>query len=435
MRILDTKRAALAEFARRSEDMFDEAAADTVRDIVAAVRRDGDDALRALTERFDGVRLASFQVPASEVAAAEAALPPALAAAIRLSAERIERFHRQQPSSGFLAQEAGGVLGQLVRPLSSVACYVPGGTAPLFSSLLMTAVPARVAGVGRVVAATPPRPDGTVAPEILFAASVAGVDAVYRIGGAQAIAALAYGTNAVEAVDKIVGPGNRFVVLAKRQVFGTVGIESLPGPTETLVVADASADPRHVVADLLAQAEHLGAQPVLVTPSRSLVDAVLAALEPAVTSLPTAPAARESLDRRGLICLVADLDEALEVANAYAPEHLCLLTAEPWELLPHVVNAGGVFLGRNSLEALGDYVAGPSHVMPTAGTARYASAVNVRDFQKVIPLVALGKELVDDIGPSAVLMARAEGLEAHARAVEARLIAGTDEEAAGVRQA
>lgn len=421
MRRLESKHEALTAFSRRDEVLQDDDALRVVRRVVEAVKTGGDDAVRAYTQRFDGVTLGPLEVDDAALDGAEAALDPALVGAIRLSAERIRSFYGAQPTGGFLQPEDGGLLGQLVLPLSRVACYVPGGTAPLFSSLLMTAIPARVAGVREVVVATPPRADGSVAPEILFAARVAQADAVYRVGGAQAVAALAYGTATIRAVDKIVGPGNRFVVMAKREVFGAVGIESLPGPTETLVLADATASVDHVVADLLAQAEHLGAQPVLVTPSRRLADAVEAAFESALATLPTAAFARASLLERGYIVIVGDLAEGMEVSNAYAPEHLCLLVSDPWALVPEVVNAGGVFVGSNSLEALGDYVAGPSHVMPTAGTARYASAVNLRDFQKVIPIVALGSELVERIGPSAVVMARAEGLEAHARAIELRL--------------
>ena len=269
--------------------------------------------------------------------------------------------------------------------------------------------------------ATPPGPDGEVAAEILYTAGQLGLTELFRIGGAQAIAALAYGTETVPRVDKVVGPGNRFVVLAKREVFGDVGIEALPGPTETLVLADDGADPEYVVADLLAQAEHAGAQPVLVTTSPELAAAVQARLPEALGDLPTASFAQESFRERGLIVLVPDLEEGLEVANHYAPEHLCLLTRNPWELLAGVENAGGVFLGDHSLEALGDYIVGPSHVMPTSGTARFASFVNLRDFQKVVPVVGLGPELVARIGPAAARMARAEGLEAHARAIEVRL--------------
>ena len=244
---------------------------------------------------------------------------------------------------------------------------------------------------------------------------------VYRVGGAQAVAALAYGTETLPRVDKIVGPGNRFVVLAKQLVFGAVGIEALPGPTETLVLADASADPKHVAADLLAQAEHVYAQPVLVTTDEGLLEQVRVELSRQLETLPTQAAAQEALERRGYAVIVASLEEGLRVSNLYAPEHLCLLVQDPEAALEHIEHAGGVFVGASSMEALGDYAAGPSHVMPTGGTARFASALNVRDFQKVIPVVNLGPETLFEIGPSAARLARAEGLEAHARAIESRL--------------
>jgi len=421
MRIVRGLEAALDAVRHRAQDLLDEPTERSVREIVDAVRRGGDDALRVATERLDGVRLDALRVPRDEIEAASDAIEPELRGAIDLAIERIERYYRRQPAGGFLDTDDGAVLGQLVRPIERVGVYVPGGTAPLFSSLLMSAVPARVAGVERIVVVTPPRKDGSVPVEILYAAAQVGAEHVVRVGGAQAVAALAYGTESVPRVDKIVGPGNRYVVAAKRLVFGTVGIESLPGPTETLVIADERADPEHVAADLLAQAEHLGAQPVLVAWSDEVVRRTLDAVEAALRTLPTAEAARESIEERGMVLQVADETEAMRVANAYAPEHLCLLVDDPWRLLPGVRNAGGVFLGAHSMEALGDYVAGPSHVMPTSATARFASFVNVRDFQKVIPVLSLSPGVVQEIGPAAVTMARSEGLEAHARAVLSRL--------------
>jgi len=392
-----------------------------VADTLEAVRSQGDAAVRELTERFDGVRLETFEVPAKAYEEAAVLLGDALKEAIRLAIRRVRRYYRHQVEGGFLSQEDGALLGQLVRPLERVACYVPGGTAPLFSSLIMTAVPAQVAGVPKVVVATPPREDGGVAAEILFTARELGLTTVYLMGGAQAIAALAYGTESIPRVDKIVGPGNRFVMLAKQMVFGEVGIEALPGPTETLVLADDSARVDAVVADLLAQAEHDQAQPVLVTTSAALAEGVVKALPAALEGLSTALSAGASLEERGVAVVLGDLDSAMEVVNAYAPEHLCLLLADPWQVLDRVRNAGGVFLGEYSLEALGDYLVGPSHVMPTGGTARFSSFVNLRDFQKVMPLISVGLELVEKIGPPAARMARAEGLEAHARAIELRL--------------
>jgi histidinol dehydrogenase len=392
----------------------------TVSEIIAAVRAEGDVAVARYSARFDGVALDEVVVSENLWAAAEAAVSGELKEAIAHSIARVRAFYQRQPQEGFVRAEGGAVLGLLTRPLARVACYIPGGTAPLFSSLIMTAVPAQVAGVPEIVVATPPRRDGSVAPELLVTARLLGLSTVYRVGGAQAIAALAYGTAAIPKVDKIVGPGNTYVVLAMQQVFGAVGIASLPGPTETLVLADDGADPEWVAADLLAQAEHVYAQAVLVTPSEALWHRVEAALARQLATLPTAETARAGL-ARGFVVIVSDLTEGLAVANAYAPEHLCLLVRDPWAMLPKVRHAGGVFLGEHSLEALGDYLAGPSHVMPTAGTARFGSALNVRDFQTVIPLVAASGELLREIGPAAAQMARAEGLEAHARAIMSRL--------------
>ena len=394
---------------------------EAVDEIVREVRVRGDAAVAEFTHRFDGIEVSSTLVPGDAIEGAGAQVPEPLQDAIRHAIARVRAYFERQPSEGFLHADDDGLIGQLVRPLDSVACYVPGGTAPLFSSLLMAAVPARVAGVPRVVAVTPPRSDGGIAPEILYTAHLLGIDEVIGIGGAQAIAALAFGTQTITPVDKIVGPGNAYVVAAKRALYGVVGIESLPGPTETVVVADGSADPDHVVADLLAQAEHRGAQPVLITTDPSLADRVQAALPAAAADLPTASDAQESLRARGLLLTVDGLDQALEVANAYAPEHLCLLVTDPWRAVSRVRHAGGIFVGDHALEALGDYLAGPSHIMPTGGTARFASFVNVRDFQKVIPVLDLTQDAVRRIGPDAARMARAEGLEAHARAVESRL--------------
>ncbi len=399
----------------------DAAQRDAVAEILAQVKGNGDAAVRAYTERFDGVSLESLRLPESAFDAAERAVSKGTQEAMALSAARIRAFYSHQPREGFLQQADGGLLGQLVRPLGRVGVYVPGGSAPLFSTLLMCAVPAQVAGISDITVATPPREDGSVAPEILVAARLLGVNEVYRVGGAQAVAALAYGTESIPRVDKIVGPGNAFVVLAKQLVFGVVGIEALPGPTETLVLADHTADPEHVAADLLAQAEHAYAQPVLVTTDAGLLTRVQRELEHQLLTLSTRDAARDSLETRGYAVIVGSLAEGLKVANLYAPEHLCLLVQDPWAAVPGVENAGGIFLGASSMEALGDYAAGPSHVMPTGGTARFASALNVRDFQKVIPVVNIGAETLQEIGPGAARLARAEGLEAHARAIEARL--------------
>lgn len=402
----------------------DAAAVETVSRIVQDVRTRGDAALQEWTHRLDGVTLAHFAIPQERLEAAAAALDPALLAALRLAAAELERFHLRQARNTWVDFNVEGALGQLVVPLQRVGIYVPGGTAPLPSSLLHAAIPARVAGVTEIIACSPPqRTTGEPAPVILAAAYVAGVTQLFTLGGAQAIAAMAYGTASVPRVDKIAGPGNQFVTLAKKAVFGSVGIESLAGPTETLLIADDSADPRYVAADLLAQAEHILASAILLTPSAGLAAAVQAEVETQLARLPetNARAAREAVEQRGGIVLVHDLDMAFEIANEYGPEHLCLLITDPWEQIGRVRNAGGVFLGERSFEVLGDYVAGPSHIMPTEGTARYASPVNVDDFRKVISLIGLNTAALKRIGPAAVRLAEAEGLLAHAAAVRVRL--------------
>ncbi len=398
--------------------------AEAVERIIRDVRARGDAALRDWSARLDGAAPEPLELPRERWAEAAAALDPALLEALRLAAGEIERFHRRQARASWVEFGPEGALGQLVVPLERVGLYVPGGAAPLPSSLLMAAIPARVAGVREIIVCSPPRgAGGEPAPIILAAAHVAGVDRVFALGGAQAIAAMAYGTAAVPRVDKIAGPGNLFVILAKRAVYGAVGIEALPGPTETLVIADASASPRAAAADLLAQAEHVLASAIMLTPSRALAEATQAAVARQLEALPApnARAAADALAQRGGIVLVPDLDAAFDLANDYAPEHLCLLLADPWLYVGRVRNAGGVFLGERSFEVLGDYVAGPSHIMPTGGTARYASPVNVDDFRKVISLVGLNDAALRRIGPAAARLAEAEGLAAHAAAVRARL--------------
>lgn len=405
----------------RQADSTDSNAAQVVRDVIKAVREDGDAAVMRLTQQFDSREATALRVPAARLQEAHATLDAQLMEAIRLSISRVRNYYSHQRETGFSFSEGDSEFGMLVRPLASVGCYVPGGQAPLFSTLIMTAVPAQVAGVSRIAVASPPGPGGAPHQAVLAVAHELGIDEVYAAGGAQAVAALALGTETVMPVDKIVGPGNRFVMEAKRQLFGLVGIESLPGPTETLVLADSSARPQDVIADLLAQAEHEGAVPVLVTDSQALLDAVLAGLPEAAAGLPTAETANESLEERGAAILVADLQEGMQVANEFAPEHLCLLVEDPDALLPLVTNAGGIFVGHSTMEALGDYIAGPSHVMPTGRSARFSSFVNLRDFQKVMPVVRSSRQLVAETGPAGARMARAEGLEAHARAIESRL--------------
>lgn len=397
--------------------------AEAVDRIIRDVRARGDTALFDWSTQLDNASGGPLEVPRARWEQAAEALDPALLASLRLAAEQIERFHRRQARNSWVDFSVEGALGQLVVPLQRVGLYAPGGSAPLPSSLLMAAIPARVAGVEELIVCSPPqRATGEVHEIVLAAAYVAGVDRVFALGGAQAIAAMAYGTASVPQVDKIAGPGNLFVVLAKRAVYGVVGIESLPGPTETMVIADASADPRLAAADLLAQAEHdVVASAIMLTPSRALAEATQAEVARQLEALERADVAAQSIEQRGGIVVVPDLEAAFALANAYAPEHLCLLLAEPWQYVGKVRNAGGIFLGERSFEVLGDYVAGPSHIMPTGGTARFTSPVNVDDFRKVISLVGLNEAALQRIGPAAARLADAEGLTAHAAAVRARL--------------
>lgn len=397
--------------------------AQAVERIIADVRRDGDAALERYSREIEGVNLDAIVVSYAEIDAAYRQLEPALIDALRLAAGEIERFHRKQSRQSWVEWSDEGALGQIVVPLERVGVYAPGGTAPLPSSLLMAAIPARVAGVSEIVVCAPPQRDtGQISPLVLVAADIAGVQTIYKLGGAQAIAALAYGTESVRRVDKIVGPGNIFVVLAKRAVYGVVDIEALPGPTETLVIADASADPRLAAADLLAQAEHdTLASAILLTNSASLAEQVQLEVGRQLEELSRADIAAVSIERQGGIVVVPSIEDAVRLANEYAPEHLCLLVADPWRYVGMVRNAGGIFLGERSFEVLGDYVAGPSHIMPTGGTARYASPVNVDDFRKIISLVGLNESALRRIGPAAERLALAEGLTAHGAAVRKRL--------------
>ncbi|MDQ3413225.1 MAG: histidinol dehydrogenase [Chloroflexota bacterium] len=397
-------------------------AEEVVDRILHDVRTKGDAAIVRYTKAFDGAAPASLEVPRAGWQAALRNLEPELREAMTLAAAQITRFHDKQRRTSWIDYTNEGALGQIVRPLERIGIYAPGGSAVYPSSLLMTAVPARVAGVGEIIVCSPPGPDGEVSPLILAAAEVAGVDRLFQIGGAQAIAALAYGTETVPHVDKIHGPGNIFVVLAKRRVFGTVAIDQLPGPTETVVVADDSARPDLVAADLLAQAEHDPmASAILLSTSGALVDLVVAELGEQIEHLERKAIASQSLATNGLIVVVEDVATAVDLANRYAPEHLCLLLRDPWAAIPLVRHAGGIFVGEDSPEALGDYTTGPSHVMPTGGTARFSSPVHVNDFLKVISLVAANRAAVERLGPATIALARAEGLTAHAVAIQRRL--------------
>jgi histidinol dehydrogenase len=414
----------------RLRDLFGRSlsAEEAVAQIVADVRRDGDWALKDYTRRIDGLALDSFWVDASTLETAYHALNVGLREALHLAATRIRSFHEREPHQSWLEwDDEGGALGQMIRPLHRVGVYVPGGTASYPSSLLMAAIPAQVAGVQEILAATPPfdvdqaLEAGQGGAVILAAAHIMGLERVLLLGGAQAIAALAYGTGSVPRVDKVVGAGGLFVTLAKKQVYGDVGIEGLHGPTETLIVADETASPVLVAADLLAQAEHDPlATALLITPSARLAEAVRTQVRRQLPNLARRTIIEESLTGQGAILTVDSLDQALELANEYAPEHLCLLVAEPWSAVGRIRNAGGIFVGEGSSEALGDYVVGPSHVMPTRGTARFSSPLHVRDFLKVTSIFAVGDVAAQRLAPAAQRIAQAEGLTAHAAAVAAR---------------
>lgn len=399
---------------------------EAVRRILADVRARGDAALIEWTERIDRVALDATAVSTEQLDAARSHVESSVLDAMAVAAARIERFHKRQPSLTWSHKDDEGTLGQMVRPIERVGIYIPGGKAPLPSSLLMTAIPARVAGVRHLSIISPPQQEGPFRglphPAILAAAALVGVDAVYVGGGAQAIGALAFGTESIVAVDKICGPGNLFTTLAKRQVYGAVGIDGLPGPTETMVIADEHADPTLAAADMLAQVEHgLLSSAILLTPSRTLAERVQIAALSQLEELAEGERLAEWLAAGSGIVVTANLGEAFVLANAYAAEHLCLLLDDPWPWVERVQNAGGVFVGERSFEVLGDYVAGPSHVMPTGGTARFASPVNVNDFVKIISVVGLNERALRAIGPAAQTLAEAEGLFAHAAAVKKRM--------------
>jgi len=396
---------------------------EAVARILSDVRWHGDEALRRWTACIDGLTLDAFEIPAKALVAAHDLLSPDLVKALHLAAERIRAFHARQAISSWMTTDLGGILGQRVTPLQRVGIYVPGGTAPLPSSLLMAAIPARVAGVDEVFVCTPPgHGDGQVSQVILAAAHIAGVDRLFRVGGAQAIAALTYGTETVPRVDKIVGAGGLFTTLAKRQVYGLVGLDGLYGPTETVIVADDSANHAWVAADLLAQAEHdILATAILLTPSRPLAEAVQAQVSRQIEKLGRTEVITASLTGQGGIVLTPNLETAVRLADEFAPEHLCLSVREPELWVEHIRHAGGVFLGEHSCEVLGDYVAGPSHIMPTGGTARFGSPLNVLDFVKIINVIGLDAETAIRLYPAAACIAQAESLTAHAAAAERRV--------------
>ena len=396
---------------------------DIVADILRRVKEEGDAALRDYTKRFDGADLDSLQVTADEIAEAVASVDPKFLDILKRAAANIRNFHEKQVRNSFIINdEAGIVMGQKVIPVDRAGLYVPGGTAAYPSTVLMDAIPAKIAGVPQVVMVSPPNKEGKISPVILAAAYVAGVDKIFKVGGAQAIAALAFGTETVPKVDKIVGPGNAFVAEAKKQVFGTVSIDMIAGPSEILIVADETADPRYVAADLLSQAEHDKlASAVLVTDSMALAKAVQAELEVQIPALSRAEIARASIDNNGKIIVADTLSVVLDIANEIAPEHLELCVDNPFDYLDGIRHAGSVFMGKHCPEALGDYMAGPNHTLPTSGTAKFSSPLSVDDFVKKTQYTYFTKEALERVGRDVAYFAEQEGLTAHAKSAVIRL--------------
>ncbi|WP_088834917.1 histidinol dehydrogenase [Paenibacillus tyrfis] len=398
---------------------------ESVQRIIEEVRRDGDAALRKFAQQFDGVKIEELRVTQEEIEAAYARVDESFLAALREAAANVRRFHEKQMRNSWMDLQAdGSILGQVIRPLRRVGLYVPGGKAAYPSSVLMNAIPAQVAGVPEIVMVTPPATAGVegINPHILVAAAEAGVREIYRVGGAQAVAALAYGTESIPAADKIVGPGNIYVALAKRSVFGAVDIDSIAGPSEIVVLADETADAAYVAADLLSQAEHDEmASAILVTPSRELAEAVRLEVDRQLSELPRRDIAAQSIRDYGAILTVNSLEEGVRAVNRLAPEHLEIIVREPFDYLSRIENAGAIFLGPYSSEPVGDYFAGPNHVLPTNGTARFSSPLNVDDFLKKSSVIYYSKEALLRDGEKIVTLARHEGLDAHARAIEIRL--------------
>ena len=393
-----------------------------VRDIIAQVRAKGDEALKRYTKEFDGVDITSVEVGQGAIDEGFRMADPMLVDILYRASERVAAFHQHQVRNSFLVNEEDGILmGQKIIPLERVGLYVPGGTAAYPSSVIMNCIPAKLAGVKEIVMVTPPGKDGKIPPNILAAARICGVNRVFRVGGAQAIAALAYGTESVPRVDKIVGPGNQFVAEAKKQVFGKVGIDMVAGPSEILVIADGKCDPRIVAADLLSQAEHdKNASAVLVTDSEALAVAVQAAIEEQLPKLRREEIARASIDTNGKIIVADNLDTAVEIANEIAPEHLEVCVDQPFDYLDKIKNAGSIFLGRNCPEALGDYFAGPNHTLPTSGTARFSSPLSVDDFVKKTQYTYYTRPALEKAQPTVSTFAKQEGLTAHARSIDIR---------------
>ncbi|PWW29549.1 histidinol dehydrogenase [Cytobacillus oceanisediminis] len=409
---------------KRSVDSGTEEQRAIVKDIIETVRKNGDQALKGYTEKFDGISLDDFAVTQAEIEEAYSQVDEEILEIIREASDNIKSFHEKQLRPSWMTTEENGtVLGQKITPLDSVGLYVPGGTAAYPSSVLMNVIPAKVAGVKRIVITSPPdKKTGKLPPAVLAAAHIAGAEEIYKVGGAQAIAALAYGTETILPVDKITGPGNIFVALAKREVFGDVDIDMIAGPSEIAILADETAQPNEVAADLLSQAEHDPmASAVLVTPSAALAEAVSAEVESQLAVLPRQEIAAQSIENYGAIYVTESMDEAVETVNNLAPEHLEILTENPMVLLGQIRHAGAIFLGRFSPEPVGDYFAGPNHVLPTNGTARFSSPLNVEDFQKKSSILLYSEKALRSNGEKIAAFARLEGLEAHARSIETRL--------------
>ncbi len=409
------------EIFARVEPKFD--VTGIVADIIATVRREGDAALLAYNKKFDGADMTDLLVTPAEMAEALAAVDPKFIAILERAAANIRKFHEKQVRNSFIVNDEDGiVMGQKVIPVDRAGLYVPGGTAAYPSTVLMDAIPAKIAGVREVVMVTPPSKDGKVNPVILAAAHVAGIDRIFKVGGAQAVAALAYGTESVPRVDKIVGPGNAFVAEAKRQVYGIVSIDMIAGPSEILIVADGASNPRHVAADLLSQAEHDKlASAVLVTDSAELAEAVQAEIERQIPLLERAEIARASIDNNGKIIVAKDLKVAIDIANEIAPEHLELCVDAPFDYLDSIRHAGSIFMGRNCPEALGDYMAGPNHTLPTSGTARFSSPLSVDDFVKKTQYTYFTRGALERVARDVEYFATKEGLTAHAKSAVVRL--------------
>ncbi len=395
----------------------------TVAEIIATVRKEGDRALYAYCEKFDGAKLSSLQVSEKEIDEAVAAVEPEFLEILKEAAANIRKFHEKQIRNSFIINDQDGiVVGQKIIPVDRAGLYVPGGTAAYPSTVLMDSIPAKIAGCREVVITTPPGKDGKVNPVILAAAKIAGVDRIFKLGGAQAVAALAYGTETVPKVDKIVGPGNAFVAEAKKQVFGQVSIDMIAGPSEILIVADGNSNPRHVAADLLSQAEHDKlASAVLVTDSMELAEAVQKELEVQIPQLERSEIARTSIDKNGKIIVAPDLSVAVDISNEIAPEHLELCVDNPFDWLDKIRHAGSIFMGRNCPEALGDYFAGPNHTLPTSGTAKFSNPLSVDDFVKKTQYTYYTKDALAKVAGKVAFFAEKEGLTAHAKSAVIRL--------------